>query len=133
VPCFIVFETTPAWNLRRWLVAAVSAGLVSSVLAGLPTATYVAPVANGEPLDDEKPRRGGYAGALLTIFAVGCPVCNKLVLIALGSAGAMTWFEPVQPLLQVAAIALLAWALHQRLRGERTCRVPDESRRKTDA
>ena len=118
-------EIPPTW----WSWPAL---VVSSLLAGLLTATYVAPVATGEPLD-EKPRRSGYAGALLTFFAVGCPVCNKLVLVALGSAGAMTWFEPVQPVLQVAAVALLAWALRQRLRGERTCRVPDESRRRTIA
>ena len=52
---------------------------------------------------------------------MGCPVCNKLVLLALGSAGALTWFEPVQPVLQVLAIALLAWALRRRLRGELSC------------
>lgn len=93
--------------------------LVSSVLAGLLVATYVRPV-----LDDTAPaRRGGYAGGLLTFFAVGCPVCNKLVLLALGSAGALTWFEPVQPLLQVVAVGLLAWALRVRLLGERTCRL----------
>ncbi len=58
---------------------------------------------------------------LLTYFAVGCPVCNKLVLLALGSAGAVTWFEPVQPALQAVAVALLLWALRGRLRGELAC------------
>ena len=105
-------EIPPTW----WSWPAV---IVSSLLAGLLTATYVA-----TPADHTRPaRRGGYAGGLLTFFAVGCPVCNKLVLIALGSAGAMTWFEPVQPLLQVAAIAVLAWALRQRIRSERQCRT----------
>lgn len=93
--------------------------LVSSLLGGLLVGTYVDPL-----VDDAAPaRRGGYAGGLLTFFAVGCPVCNKLVLLALGSAGALTWFEPVQPLLQVAAVGLLAWALLVRLRGERSCRL----------
>ncbi|WP_121257635.1 hypothetical protein [Nocardioides ferulae] len=139
------------WPARRWLTALVSGAafvlvvaiptdlidtpvfgrevpptwwawpslLVSSVLAGLLVGSYVAnPV---ETPTDRGSRRGGWAGSLLTFFAVGCPVCNKLVLIALGSAGAMTWFEPVQPLLQVAAVALLAWALRQRLLGELSC------------
>lgn len=99
--------------------------VVSSALGGLLVATYVAPV-----LDDTKSaRRGAYAGGLLTFFAVGCPVCNKLVLLALGSAGALTWFEPVQPLLQLAAVGLLSWALLVRLRGERACRLtPDPER-----
>ena len=101
--------------------------LVSSVLGGLLVATYVAlPGRPGQTDDLEQPdvpatRRGGWVGAALTYFAVGCPVCNKLVLLALGSAGALTWFEPVQPLLQVLAIGLLAWALRRRLRGEVAC------------
>jgi hypothetical protein len=47
-------------------------------------------------------------------------VCNKLVLVlvlvlvALGSSGAMTWFAPAQPLLAAVSIAGLAWALRGR-------------------
>lgn len=110
-------EIPPTW----WSWPAV---LVSAVLAGLLTATYVALPGTPGVTDDEKPRRGGYVGGFLTFFAVGCPVCNKLVLLALGSSGAMAWFEPVQPLLQVAAIAVLAWALRARLRSEVSCAVP---------
>ena len=140
--------TLGSWTLRRWAAAAATTVLVtllvaiptdlidtpvfgraipptwwswpalviSAVLGGLLAATYVNPVSTDEPA-----QRGGYAGGLLTYFAVGCPVCNKLVLLALGSAGAVTWFEPVQPVLQVAATALLAYALLKRLRGERFC------------
>ena len=94
--------------------------LLSSALAGLLVASYVAVPGVVQP-DVTATRRGGWAGALLTYFAVGCPVCNKLVLLALGSAGALRWFEPVQPFLQVAAVALLLWALRARLLGEMTC------------
>jgi hypothetical protein len=144
------------WSARRWLTALVSGALfvvaigiptdlidtpvfgreipptwwawpsllVSSTLAGLLLASYVAnPV---QAPTDRASTRGGWAGSALTFFAVGCPVCNKLVLIALGSAGAMTWFEPVQPLLQLAAVALLAWALRQRLLGELSCPTSSE-------
>ena len=93
--------------------------LVSSALAGLLLATYVGPAPDAA--DEKAPRRGGWLGATLTYLAVGCPVCNKVALLALGSAGAVRWFEPVQPLLQVAAIALLAWALRSRLLGELSC------------
>ncbi|MGO0575565.1 hypothetical protein [Ornithinimicrobium panacihumi] len=72
----------------------------------------------------EKGSRRGLAGGLLTFFAVGCPVCNKLVLLLLGYAGAMQWFAPVQPVLAVAAVAALGWALHARLKGERECALP---------
>ncbi len=96
--------------------------VTSSALAALLTASYVASGADADTGTDGAVR-GGWVGGALTFFAVGCPVCNKLVLLALGSAGAMTWFEPVQPLLQLAAVALLLWALRVRLRGEVACRV----------
>lgn len=94
----------------------------AALLSGLLIATYVrAP--SGPGLTDEEGTRPGMVGGVLTFFAVGCPVCNKLVLLAIGSAGAMQWFAPIQPLLAVAAVAALAWALHTRLRGERSCSV----------
>lgn len=147
------------WPARRWLVAALSAAalvlaigiptdlidtgvfgrevpptwwawpalLVSSALAGLLVASYV--VSPARTTTDRATTRGGWVGTALTFFAVGCPVCNKIVLLALGTAGAMTWFEPVQPLIQVAAVALLAWALRQRLLGELSCPItPEEIR-----
>lgn len=107
-------EVPPTW----WSWPAL---LLSSALAGVLTASYVA--GGPAPLDDDRPSRGGLVGGVLTYFAVGCPVCNKLVLLALGSAGAMTWFEPFQPVLQLAALAVLLWALRARLRGEIACRL----------
>ena len=44
-------------------------------------------------------------GGALTFFAVGCPVCNKLVVLALGFSGALTYFAPLQPALGIAALA----------------------------
>lgn len=108
--------------------------LLSSALAGLLAATYVAAPRGTRPggassvgtapAEPDRPGRRGLLGGVLTFFAVGCPVCNKLVLLALGYAGAMTWFQPVQPVLQVLALALLATALVQRLRGEQACPLP---------
>lgn len=109
-------EIPPTW----WSWPALA---VSSVLAGLLTATYVA--RPGTPdVQMDRPAKGGYLGGFLTFFAVGCPVCNKLVLLALGTSGALTWFEPVQPVLSIAAIGVLIWALRARLRGEVACALP---------
>jgi hypothetical protein len=71
---------------------------------------------------DAPTRRGGMAG-MLSFFAVGCPVCNKLVVVALGTTGARQWFEPLQPALAVASIVLLAWALRARLRSATVCSI----------
>lgn len=108
---------------------------VTAVLAGLLLATYVrnepAAVAAGSggpdgagdrPLSADEKRFT--IGGLLSFLAIGCPTCNKLVVIALGSSGALTWFEPVQPILAVAGIGLLAYALRRRLQGEVACPVP---------
>ena len=75
-------------------------------------------------LDPErKSQQLGAAGGFIAYLAVGCPVCNKLVLLALGTTGAMQWFAPVQPFLAVVGVVLLAWALRVRLRGEVACPV----------
>lgn len=106
-------EIPPTW----WSWPAL---VLTAVLTGLLVATYVNPV---QP-DDRRTRRGGWIGGTLTFFAVGCPVCNKIVLVLLGTSGALTWFEPLQPVLQLAAVVLLGWALRARLRGAVACPAP---------
>lgn len=106
--------------------------VITAVLAGLVVATYVRdPAATGlvddglvDDGDPEPVSRTASVGSLLSFFAVGCPVCNKIVLLALGATGARQWFEPVQPLLAVASIGLLAWALRGRLRSAVACPLP---------
>jgi hypothetical protein len=97
--------------------------IVTAVLGGLLAGTYVR--ADSAPSVDEidTPTRNGGVAGLLSFFAVGCPVCNKLVIVALGTTGARQWFEPIQPLLAVASIVLLAWALRARLRSVESCRI----------
>lgn len=106
--------------------------VITGVLGGLLIATYVrepvvdaeGPRADGPEEELDRASRLGMAGAAISFFAVGCPVCNKLVLLALGASGAVTWFAPVQPFLAVASIALMAVALRIRLRNQASCRVP---------
>lgn len=147
-----MLEVLRLWTARRWLTA-LFAGIVVAVLVALPTAvipnpifgravdvtwwSYPVVIASGilggmliatyvrEPGGEEidKAAKVGTAGGLLAFFAVGCPVCNKLVLLALGTSGAMSWFAPVQPFLAVASIVVMAWALRVRLRGMTSCEV----------
>jgi len=154
------FTSLLTWSAKRWIVA-ISVGLltffviaiptavvqnpvfgreigvtswsvtvivVSSILAGLLTATYVK-----NEFSDENPRqlKIGGAGALLSYFAVGCPVCNKLALVALGYSGAIQYFAPIQPYLALAGIALLMYSLRMRLNNEYSCSLPFQSTSKT--
>lgn len=115
-PLFTREVPTTAW---AWPVLAVT-----SVLAGMVAATYVR--RRDTPPRRDRGSRLGTLGALTTFFAVGCPVCNKLVLLALGYTGALQFFAPAQPFLAVLAIALLGWALVTRIRRELNC--PTERR-----
>ncbi|MFF0745611.1 hypothetical protein ACFYVL_34960 [Streptomyces sp. NPDC004111] len=91
----------------------------SSVLGGLILATYLAPRDRTAP---REPRgRLGVAGGVLSFLAVGCPVCNKLVLLALGTSGALTLWAPLQPVLALVSLVLLAVAAVRRLAGEVAC------------
>lgn len=99
--------------------------IISAVLAGLLVATYVRDDATKG--DDPTRERIGGLGGLLTFFAIGCPVCNKLVVVALGTTGALDWFAPTQPWLAVISIALLVEALRRRLRTTDACRVEASS------
>ncbi len=100
--------------------------VATAVLGGLLAGTYV----RRDDRDDrdavdeiDTPTRNGGVAGMLSFFAVGCPVCNKLVIVALGTTGARQWFEPIQPVLAVASIVLLAWALRARLRSAQSCRI----------
>jgi hypothetical protein len=154
------FTSLLTWSAKRWIVAAsvgvltyfvialptavvenpifgreiavtswsVTVIVISSILTGLLTATYVK-----NDFSDENPKqlKIGSAGALLSFFAVGCPVCNKLALIALGYSGAIQYFAPIQPYLALAGIALLMYSLRMRLNNEYSCSLPFQSTSKT--
>jgi hypothetical protein len=84
--------------------------VTTAVLSGILAASYAWSAAC--PL----PQRRLTAGALASFFAIGCPTCNKLVLLLLGTSGALQWFAPVQPLLGLLGIGLLVWAVVYRFR-----------------
>jgi hypothetical protein len=112
-----------------WLLSAPLAGLVlATYTAGMPTTTSrplpvgTALAGGGAAIVD--PERGstlGMVGGVAAFLAIGCPVCNKLVLVALGTSGALTIWAPLQPLIGAASIVLLAatavWRLRIRARG----------------
>ena len=99
------------WNIPIWFL---SAGLT-----GLVVATYVR-----SPSDEVKPVSGRVGvGGMLSLFAVGCPICNKLVVALIGVSGALNVWAPIQPVLGVASLALLLYALRLRVKAEKMCQV----------
>jgi hypothetical protein len=102
--------------------------LATAVLTGLLSATYVRNdgpallrVGPVEPAPGTRTARAGAIGSLLAYLAIGCPVCNKLALLLLGTTGALNLYAPIQPYLGAIGIGLLAVALVVRLRGEISC------------
>jgi hypothetical protein len=92
-----------------------------SLLTGALAATYAIAGRSGAGTP-----RAGIGSGILGWFAIGCPVCNKLVVLLLGVSGATTAFEPIQPILGVLAVALAAAALVVRVRAIRrgSCPLP---------
>lgn len=82
--------------------------VISSLLIGLVLAIRRD---DREDEDDSRPLWGG----LLSFLAVGCPSCNQLVVVLVGTSGALSWWAPIQPLVGMAAIGLLVVALRKRL------------------
>ena len=112
------------WNYPVWII--------TSSVSGMLLATYIQPVSSVvEDARAPEPKGGqgklGMLGGFLSWFAVGCPVCNKLALIAFGYSGAITYFAPIQPFLGIAALLLTCVALLWRLKGQIVCRVAPTS------
>jgi hypothetical protein len=138
------------WTTRQWAAGAAGAAL-AAVLIGIPTGIIATPfyhrmtpvtwwsypawaltaVLEGVLLATYV--RAGRAsrvttgqattGGVLSFLAVGCPVCNKLVVLAVGVSGALSYWAPVQPFLAAASAGLLAFAVYRRLRGMTRCPV----------
>jgi hypothetical protein len=73
---------------------------------------------------------GTILGGIAAYLAVGCAICNKAVVLLIGTSGALAWFAPVQPILGLAAIGVLAGYVHlqaNRLTAEESA-TPDAER-----
>ena len=94
--------------------------VASSFLTGALLATYLLPRGARNRI-----AAAGAGSGYLGVLAVGCPVCNKLVVALLGVSGAFNYFAPIQPLLGAAGLAMAGVALFIRLRAaRRACSIP---------
>ncbi|WP_052371517.1 hypothetical protein [Amycolatopsis taiwanensis] len=145
------------WNerTRRW-AAAAGAAVVSALAVGVPTDVIDTPlfdrmtpvrwwelpvlvltailaglwVAIPRPTGDVRGRGGVLGAVTAVVFAVGCPVCNKIVVALLGASGALGLWAPVQPVLAILSLLALGAAVAVRWRRRactpETCSVPEE-------
>ncbi len=103
-PLFARIVEPTVWNYIFWLAPAV--------LFGPLAASYLVPIA--AVCDVQRVDQSTTLGSVFSFLAVGCPVCNKLVVLALGTSGALTYFEPAQPWLGGLSVLLLGYAVWAR-------------------
>lgn len=139
------------WPGRRWLIALLVA-VVTSVVMGIPTGVLPTPLyrrmtpvtwwdypvlaasalligligatylrAHAAPLRARE-KGSTLLGGIFSAFAVGCPVCNKLVVAVVGASGALAYWAPMQPLLGLGSLGLISATLYIRLRRLLSCR-----------
>jgi len=98
------------------------------VLTAVLTATWVA---IPRPSGDVRGRGGVVGSVTVAVFAVGCPVCNKIVVGLLGVSGALGLWAPVQPVLAIFSLVALVAAVLLRWRRRsctpEACDVPDQA------
>ncbi len=118
-PFFVRMTPTEPANLFVWLI--------SAPLGGLLIATYIA---RGAVARDQHGEAGAgriTIGGIGAYLAIGCPICNKIIVAVLGVSGALNVFAPLQPLIGALSIALLAgtlaWRLRMRAQGCERCVV----------
>jgi hypothetical protein len=122
-PFFIRMLPTEPVNVLVWFL--------SAPLMGLLLASYLSP-----------PRLSGYqppsdvgfvqasGGSLAAYLAIGCPICNKIIVAVMGVSGALNVVAPLQPMIGAASLALLGatlvWRMRLRAKGCARC-VPAAS------
>ena len=109
----------------RWIdyaILAVTATLIGLIFAIRPDPSDPDVSTQARDRDDNRTIWGG----LVSFLAVGCPVCNQVVVALVGTSGALAWWAPVQPVIGLLAVALLVYTLRKRLRTFRlvACPVP---------
>ena len=99
-----------------YVILAITASLIGLIFA--------IRMPDGEINDSQETRT--VWGGFVSFLAVGCPVCNQAVVALIGTSGAVSWWAPVQPVVGVAAVGLLLYALRKRLQTYQltACPVP---------
>ncbi|MEW6223266.1 MAG: hypothetical protein AB1627_01420 [Chloroflexota bacterium] len=103
-----------------WLASAPLMGLVGATYTAPPRDPAPAVAAPLRPATTPQGRTLGTIAGLGAFLAIGCPVCNKVALVLLGTSGALTIWTPLQPVIGGASLVLLAATLAWRFRLRRS-------------
>lgn len=101
-PLFRRMTPVEPWQYPVWILSALGAGMV---LAARKLPQNANCTVEGRTI----------SGAGISYLALGCPICNKVVVAAIGVSGALDYFAPLQPLLAAAALTLLLVTLRRML------------------
>jgi len=116
-PFFVRMTPVRAQDYVIWIMSSVLVGLIVG-------SHFVASSTSG----DGKIVSGG----VLSVLAVGCPTCNKLVVLLLGTTGALTFFAPLQLYIGIGSVLLLGWTLLLRAKAlTDTCSVSQVTAQQT--
>ena len=97
-----------------YVILAITASLIGLILAIRPERTN----------DAERQETRTMFGGFVSFLAVGCPVCNQLVVALVGTSGALSWWAPIQPVVGLVAIGVLLYTLRMRLQTFRLTACP---------
>ncbi len=102
-----------------YVILAITSGLIGLILGIRPESSP----------ETERQETRTMWGGFVSFLAVGCPVCNQMVVALLGTSGALSWWAPVQPVVGLIAVGLLLWTLRLRLQTYRltACPIPASS------
>ncbi|WP_051660558.1 hypothetical protein [Mycolicibacterium aromaticivorans] len=107
-PLYTRMTPVPWWSYTVWIATAAMSGMLIATYVQRPQATPAA-------------TRTGVVANVGSFLAVGCPVCNKVVIALAGVGGALNVWAPMQPLIAAISLAALGWALRRRLTGPQAC------------
>jgi hypothetical protein len=82
--------------------------ITTSVLIGLIFSTFALPRSAASC------QNRTFGGGLLSVLAIGCPICNHVVVALIGISGALLYWAPLQPVIGAAAVLILLWTLRKR-------------------
>jgi len=129
------------FTFKTWGITSLTAAIGLFVI-GLPTAIYenpffvrMTPVRAQDYVIWIMSTSGDgkvVSGGVLSVLAVGCPTCNKLVVLLLGTTGALTFFAPLQLYIGIGSVLLLGWTLLLRAKAlTDTCSVSQVTAQQT--